>query len=534
MGKRWSTKLILIIGIGLLAPVFVYTVFQFTQRDYDEALIQKIYNRQLNTILFSVNTHCYDVFESRASKISARVSNTAGLDYNEIVETMQEFIDTYPSINGIILNIKGLDDLLIYEQDERHPRDEINITEDLQRFHRILAENQSEIEKLIRYSNSAGYAQPFAVNWVTTQASRITCHIFSISGPGHREEGTGLAAFLIDDMEFIENIVAHKFAEMDEGNFIFAVKDREADDFIYLTDDNPGSSFELIESLWVIDDLDLMIKLRGKTLDAISTSRTQRNLLFLVLVNVVLVLGLMVLFRNISMEMGLAQMKTDFVANVSHELRTPLALIRMNAETLEMGRVASEEKKHHYYRTIMNESTRLTQLINNILDFSRIESQRKKYNMIELDLALLVEETLNVYRYHFEQKGFIQQSSIDEGLPKVRVDAEAVRLAFVNLLDNAMKFSTDRKEVNIQLKQDGAALVLSVTDFGIGIAEGEQKKIFEKFYRAGSSLVHNTKGSGLGLSLVKHIMNVHNGRIKVISKSGEGSTFSLIFPVQRS
>jgi len=229
--------------------------------------------------------------------------------------------------------------------------------------------------------------------------------------------------------------------------------------------------------------------------------------------------------------MTLAQMKTDFVADVSHELRTPLALIRMYAETLEMGRVGSEQKKKSYYKTIMNETARLTQLINNILDFSKIESSKKEIILEDVDLGALIQETVDMHHFHLEQKGFDLQLNIEKSLPMISADGESLKLAFINLLDNAVKFTPEKKVISVVLTRQDASLVLSVMDHGIGIPKAEQKRIFEKFYRVGSSLVHDTKGSGLGLSLVKHIMEVHGGKVNVISNQGEGSTFSLIFPV---
>jgi two-component system phosphate regulon sensor histidine kinase PhoR len=228
--------------------------------------------------------------------------------------------------------------------------------------------------------------------------------------------------------------------------------------------------------------------------------------------------------------MNLARMKTDFVANVSHELRTPLALIRMHAETLEMDRVPDEERKKQYYRTIMSETTRLTQLINNILDFSKIESHKKEYHLESDDLRECLIQTLNVYGYHLRTKGFRLEQKLDPAVPKISMDREAVTQALINLLDNAVKFSQEEKKIIVTLETKQNMVVLSVRDFGVGIPEAEQKKIFDKFYRVENSLVHNTKGSGLGLNLVKHIMNVHNGKVSVTSKEGEGSTFSLYFP----
>jgi len=241
--------------------------------------------------------------------------------------------------------------------------------------------------------------------------------------------------------------------------------------------------------------------------------------------------GLLLTKHMVSKEVALAKLKSDFVSNVSHELRTPLALIRLYAETLELGRITTKEKKQQYYRIIRKESERLTALINNILDFSRIEAGRKEYEFRETDIADLVRSTLDSYRYQIEQQGFALEESIDPDLPAVRVDREAIARALVNLVNNALKYSNHDKYLGVKLYRDSSAVKLEVADHGIGIARRDQSKIFEKFYRAGAPLVHNTKGSGLGLSLVRHITEAHGGEIAVESIPGTGSKFTLSLPL---
>ena len=236
------------------------------------------------------------------------------------------------------------------------------------------------------------------------------------------------------------------------------------------------------------------------------------------------------MLRTVSKEIHLARMKNDFVANVSHELRTPLALIHLYAETLQIGRVQNDEKRQKYYRTIVNESSRLTQLINNLLDFSKIDSRKKAYRLEPTKLDELVHEALTGYQSYLEQNECQVELDCDAISQSIDLDRAAVKRALINLIDNAIKYSEGKKWMRICLKETEHLLILTVEDHGIGIEKSEQKKIFNKFYRVGSSLIHDTKGSGLGLSLVKHIMSIHHGKVKVESKPGEGSIFSLIFP----
>jgi signal transduction histidine kinase len=277
--------------------------------------------------------------------------------------------------------------------------------------------------------------------------------------------------------------------------------------------------------------LTLAIKLRGTTLAAIGERFAHISFLTLAALSLVLAGGIVLTYRSVTKEMALARLKSDFVSNVSHELRTPLSLIRLYAETLEMGRLTSPEKYQEYYCIIRKESERLTALINNILDFSRIEAGRKEYDFRETDMSELVHNTLDSYRYQLEQNGFQFEEKIDE-VPSMRVDREAMARSLLNLVNNALKYSQDRKYIGVNLYRDNGSVKLEVVDQGIGIPHQEQQKIFEKFYRVGDPLVHNTKGSGLGLSLVRHIVQAHGGEVAVDSSPGQGSKFTIVLPVK--
>jgi len=250
-----------------------------------------------------------------------------------------------------------------------------------------------------------------------------------------------------------------------------------------------------------------------------------------VLVNLLILGGIILLLRMIYAEIALARLKTDFVANVSHELRTPLSLIRLHAETLDMKRVPDERKKHHYYRIIINESIRLTRRINAILDFSKLEAKQKRYSFSPVRLQDLISETVESCRFQLKQEGFTLTLDLDDALPPVPIDREAVMQALDNLIGNAVKYSTETRRIAICLRAEEDRAVLDVTDYGIGIPEGEQKKIFEKFYRIEGSLTQRTRGTGIGLSLVKTVMLRHGGTVSVRSRPGAGSTFSLNFPL---
>jgi signal transduction histidine kinase len=276
------------------------------------------------------------------------------------------------------------------------------------------------------------------------------------------------------------------------------------------------------------------IKFQGTTAQAIGRRFAIQSALILGVLSVLMIGGLVLTYRSVNKQVALARLKSDFVSNVSHELRTPLALIRLYAETLELGRITTQEKKNEYYSIIRKESERLTALINNILDFSRIEAGRKEYDFRETDIAELVRNTLDSYRFQIEQQGFSLEEQIDAGIPTIRVDREAIARALVNLVNNALKYSDNEKFLGVKLYRDNAVLKLEVSDRGIGIERHEQTRIFEKFYRTCDPLVHNTKGSGLGLSLVRHITHAHGGQVEVESTPGRGSKFTMSLPLAGS
>jgi len=281
----------------------------------------------------------------------------------------------------------------------------------------------------------------------------------------------------------------------------------------------------------VFPSLVLAIKYQGTTVADIGMKFLRFHYTVLAALGVLMVGGIWLTYRNVSREMNLARLKSDFVANVSHELRTPLALIRLYAETLELGRLTAKEKYQEYFRIIREESERLTALINNILDFSRIEAGRKEYEFKETNLADLVRSTLDSYRFQIEQNGFAFEENISSDVPPVIVDREAIARSLLNLVNNALKYSKDQKYIGVSLYRANSRVNLEVRDHGIGIAANEQEKIFEKFYRCGDPLVHNIKGSGLGLSLVQHIARAHGGEVLVESTPEKGSKFTIALPL---
>lgn len=238
------------------------------------------------------------------------------------------------------------------------------------------------------------------------------------------------------------------------------------------------------------------------------------------------------LLRDVSREIEVAEMRSHFVASVSHELKTPLTAIRMFAETLAMDRAPDERTRSEYLQTVVNESERLSRLVDNVLDFSRIEKGSKIYRMQRVSLGDVIRAAAMAMQYPLSQYGFILNVSIDEALPPVLADADALEQAVLNLLANAMKYSGDAREIDLRLMHSEREAVINVVDRGIGIADEDHSRIFEKFYRVRSVHSDRVAGTGLGLTLATHIVKAHGGRLQVSSKLGNGSTFSIYLPLE--
>ena len=252
-----------------------------------------------------------------------------------------------------------------------------------------------------------------------------------------------------------------------------------------------------------------------------------------VLVNVWLVVAaaMGLTWRAFKKQAELSRLQAEFVASVSHELRTPVASIGVLAERLEEGR-ADAAQTAEYHRFIAREGRRLAALVDNVLDFSRIERGARAYDMESADLPRLVRETAALMRPRAEEKRLTLIEEIHD-VPEhlwPPVDAVAIRQALVNLLDNAIKFTPSGGTVTVQLSALNGAVMLHVRDTGIGIPPGEQRKIFERFYRVDNGLRRETTGAGIGLSIVKHIAEAHGARVTVASEAGNGAVFTLHFP----
>jgi signal transduction histidine kinase len=260
----------------------------------------------------------------------------------------------------------------------------------------------------------------------------------------------------------------------------------------------------------------------------------QRKFYIAVVLTMVAVIlsGGYLMMRTVRREVEIARLKSDFVSAVSHEFRSPLTGIRHVGELLREGRVKSETRREEYYSMICRESDRLSRLVENLLDFSRMEEGKKKYLFEDVEISKLLRELVADFQEEAEIAGVTVQAEIPDCLPFLKGDREALMTAVRNLLENAVKYSPDFKNIWISARAADSWIEVQIRDEGIGISDGDRERIFEKFYRAGGDATRNVKGVGLGLALVSHVVNAHGGRIQVKSKLGEGSEFTIFLPVK--
>ncbi|PKD42998.1 sensor histidine kinase [Rhodohalobacter barkolensis] len=269
--------------------------------------------------------------------------------------------------------------------------------------------------------------------------------------------------------------------------------------------------------------------LQSPTVAATNASLT-RNLIVLVFAVVVLFGALVFMFINAQRERELAQRQAGFLANITHELKTPLAVMQAAGENISDGRVKDGERLKSYGEHIYNESVRLRKMIEKLLDVAKVDSGQSVVEQAPHQLHALVTDFVQSNKNYIQSKGFEINLNSDPNLPLVMIDPDHLETILNNLTENAIKYSSDKKQIDISLKEKNDFVEISVADQGDGIAKKSQRLIFEKFYRVENSLTAKTKGHGLGLAIVKNMVELNGGTIQVKSTEGKGSTFIVSFP----
>jgi signal transduction histidine kinase len=257
--------------------------------------------------------------------------------------------------------------------------------------------------------------------------------------------------------------------------------------------------------------------------------RSRISTVMLGLMVLTLAFGVVVVASTTRRALAIARMKSQFVSTVSHEFRSPLTAIKQLAELLARGRVPSEERRQQYYETLLHESDRLSRLVENVLDVSRMEDRRKHYRFESFDTVPWLEDAIDEFRQQAASLGKRVEASIAPELPPIVGDQEALTRVVHNLLDNAAKYSPGEPTIWLDAAHEGDALVVRVRDAGVGIPRPDQGRVFDRFFR-GSRLGASVKGTGLGLAIVKHAVEAHGGRVTFESEAGQGAVFTVRLP----
>lgn len=275
-----------------------------------------------------------------------------------------------------------------------------------------------------------------------------------------------------------------------------------------------------VESVGIADELERIVSRRRLWLAVIS------------LLAALVIGGSYAIARAVTRELAVARLQSDFVSAVSHEFRTPLTTLRQLTEILNDGRIAGESRRQKYYQALARQTERLHRLVEGLLDFACIEARTSPYRMEPLDACAFVRSVVEEFETEAAGRGYHVELDLDGVGGVIAGDRAALGNALWNLLDNAVKYSLECRTVWVEVERRDRRLAIRVRDRGLGIPAGEQREIFGKFFRGAAAKAENIKGTGIGLAMVQHIMNAHRGDVSVTSEPGEGSTFTLLLPIE--
>lgn len=483
----------------------------------NEQMIDSIYVRQLESVIFSINQYSDDIVSSWANKLEQDIQNNK-LKTEEIAKN---FIDRNKSVEMLFIVDSSNINQVYFKNSV------VNSDTNKAALQEIINQNTNQIIRLKQYMDE-GYRK---IQPIDIDLPNSSLFIFAFKDAN---QNTKVCGIIVKTLGFIKENLGPKIQAVARDEFYFSVFDTETGNEVYSNEvyETADKNIKHKKILWIMPDYQLGIQLKGETIEDLVQKRTRFNIWVILIIDLILIIAAVFIYRSLRQEMKLAQLKSEFISNVSHEIRTPLAVINMYSETLSMNRIKDESKKQEYYNIINTEANRLSGMVNKILNFSKIESGKRTYKFIETDVNEIVTQILENYEHHFKRSGFTYNFTPKEKLPKVMADGEAITDAIINLIDNAIKYSKDEKQIDISTGSDNTSVFVEVKDFGLGIDEKYQKMVFDKFYRVtDGNLAHKAKGSGIGLSIVSHIMDAHKGSVKLISKVGNGSTFILNFPI---
>ena len=408
-------------------------------------------------------------------------------------------------------------------------------------------EQRNRTERIIAFEEGAGPAlEPkLGVGPDETNASfsrlpldiRKHSYFVSIARPAASPGGasTDSWGFIIDADNLRENVLRPALRnEFPSGEMTWTVKAKDGG--IIISSENSPAGPVTSRANFVSNAPDWTLEFYQAPPRLIKTFLlSRRGLYFFVFVLIagILAFGLVLTIRSVSHELELARMKSDFVSTVSHEFKSPLTSIRQLSEMLQSGRVPSEERRQQYYDVLLEQSERLALLTDNILSLAKIEEGRAEFAFETTDISALLANVVSSFQERVRHEGFDIELNIQGQIPHAAVDRTALSQAITNLLDNAIKYSGDSRKVAVRAAAEEPFVIIAVQDFGVGIKKEDTDRVFERFFRGGDELTRTVKGSGLGLTLVKEIVEAHRGKVLVESEPGKGSVFSIRLPLSQ-
>lgn len=510
--KRFLLRIIVVLMVIILLPVSFFILKQLTNLSENEKLVKSVFEKQIETILYSLNQATDNVVSNWVSRLDLpQEADTVVL--NEIVNNL---IQKNPSIYKVeFFSLLNNQPMYTYSRQEE-PSSGLTFLPDknkLDSLRELIKQDYQKIE--------------------STTEGEFTILYFLFR---NREKDTGCKLFM-NTKTFVKQNLGPGIQAVARDVFTIQVVDKKEGRILYQAGEEPGFEMTnaLSQDIWYLPGKVFRIQPQTTTIESLVTARSRKDYISLSILMLIVTIGFVFLISTIKKEVLLAEMKSEFVSNVSHEIRTPLALISMYAETLLLKRFKTPEKEKEYLTVIHNESNRLSEMVNRILSFSKMEKMKRQYHFDEVDINDLIDEVVYTFGPHLKSMSVECTKEFDFDLPLIEADREAVNECLVNLIDNAVKYGKETgKKIWIKTRQTDKNLCIDVEDNGIGISKKHLPYIFDKFYRVTKgNLAHQAKGTGIGLNIVQQIMKTHNGIVDVKSKPNEGSCFTLIFPLNR-
>ena len=532
---RGPVRLLLALAALVLVPAVAYVAVEANSASEQEALLERAYDEQLETVLFVVNQHAWEVAQARIRRVAPAADAAPDTGLAALVQADAALAAAFVAP----LDARSAPLVRGRPPAERDPLAPLPARIDLP---------DGLGRQLQRALDQADYRRLVPVD-LPGDDQHVALVTLADAGPDGQPEQ--LAGLVLDADAFVQTVVRPKLEEVSRGRLPLAVVDTLSGRVLCTTGAAPIADLRLRRPLWILPGHVLAADPGQSALGATLRRRFRRNLTLIGLLTLALLATAYGLFRLLRREvaladeqvrlarreMELAELKSEFVQNVSHELRTPLALIRMYAETLDAGRVADDAGRRRYIGTILAESERLSRLVNAILSFARVD--RSPAPEAPLDLAAVARSVVDRYRDPLAARGFTLAADLHPA--PAAADADALAEALVNLVDNAAKYAAlpdgaaadhPARQITVRTGTDGrAGAFVEVEDAGPGIAPEDQPRVFEPFYRVQRGLVHETQGTGLGLALVQRTVEAAGGRVVLESAPGAGSRFRLCFPL---